>query len=346
MNGVERIWYGDDLMSGITRTALQPASWVFRGVVALRNAMYDRHMLRVHSSPLPTVSVGNLAVGGTGKTPMAAWLAGRLAQAGARPALVLRGYGGDEAQVHALLTPRAQVIVDADRVRGIRHARSASCDVAVLDDAFQHRRAARHEDIVLVSADRWRGAPRLLPAGPWREPLRSLRRASLVVVTRKAATAADASALAVRLASLGGHAGAATVQLVLDELHEASGERRLPLSSLPGERVLAVSAIGNPDAFHAQLRAAGAEVVPITYRDHHPFTADDAVRIAARAPEVDRVVCTLKDAVKLRTLWPPGAPPLWYVSLRCEPENGADALEGVVTRLLAARDFIITEPAG
>lgn len=343
----EFIWYGNGALSGITRTVLQPAEWVFRGVVGLRNAMYDRAMLRVHPSPLPAVSVGNLAVGGTGKTPVSAWLAGRLLEEGGNPALVMRGYGDDEPTVHALLTPAATVVVDADRVAGLRRARAASCDVAVLDDAFQHRRAARQEDVVLVSADRWREPVHLLPAGPWREPMGSLRRASLVVVTRKAATAGEATALARRLAPATRSGASATVRLSLGALHAATGDAApLPLAALRGQRILAVSGIGDPRAFHAQLREAGADVVSLTYRDHHRYTTAEAAHMAERARDVDRVVCTLKDAVKLRSHWPRGAPPLWYVSLRCEPEDGAEALEGVVRRLLSARHLIVTGRAG
>jgi tetraacyldisaccharide 4'-kinase len=110
-----------------------------------------------------------------------------LTEKGAKPGIVLRGYGGDETLVHERLNPGVPVVVAPDRVRGIREAIALGVDVVILDDAFQHRRASRDFDIVLVDADSWFGSPRLLPAGPWREPLESARRASLVIITRKTA---------------------------------------------------------------------------------------------------------------------------------------------------------------
>src|SRR5690348_7442624 len=137
--------------------------------------------MTTHDPVLPTLSVGNVTVGGTGKTPVAAWIAAELIDRGARPAIVLRGYGDDEPLVHARLNPDVPVIVAPDRLEGIARAAASGADVAVLDDAFQHRRAQRTADIVLVSAERWTRTPRLLPAGPWRESLRALRRTSMIL---------------------------------------------------------------------------------------------------------------------------------------------------------------------
>lgn len=193
MSLIERLWAGDDGMAAAVRVALAPAAAMYGAVVAARNARFDRGT-GVLPVACPAISVGNLTVGGTGKTPVAAWCARALQAAGARPAIVLRGYGDDEWRVHALLTPGVVVVRDADRVRGIATAAAAGADCVVLDDAFQHRRAARVTDLVLLSADAWTSHVRLLPAGPYREPLRALRRASLVVITVKAAsrTAVDA----------------------------------------------------------------------------------------------------------------------------------------------------------
>jgi tetraacyldisaccharide 4'-kinase len=334
---IDRVWYGDDVLARLARLGLTPLALLYRGASGLRNALYDRGLLAVRPAPLPAVSVGNLAVGGTGKTPVAGWLAGLLRERGAHPAMILRGYGGDEPLVHALLNPSLPVIVAPDRVAGMEQARQHGCDTAVLDDAFQHRRAARADDVVLVSADRFAERRRALPAGPWREPLSALRRASLVVVTRKVADADAASSLLARLAPMTRGGAGARVALRQSGLREVVGTAEAGLEMLRGCRVLAISGIADPEAFQAQLARAGATVEPAVFADHHRYSASDAARIARRARRSDYAVCTLKDAVKLRTLWPREAPSPWYVSLRCELEEGPAAVDGLLARLLAAR---------
>jgi tetraacyldisaccharide 4'-kinase len=338
----ERVWYGDDAAAVAARAALAPLGALFAGIVGARGALYDRGVSRTHALALPALSVGNLTVGGTGKTPVAAWLAGRLRERGARPALVLRGVGDDEVRVHALLNPEVPVVADPDRVAGARRARDAGADVVVLDDAFQHRRAARVVDLVLMAAERSRAPVRLLPAGPYREGLGALSRASALVVTRKSASDADVDAVLARVSARHPVLPTAVVRLAADALRRwngatAAGEQREPVDALRGTRVLAVSGIGDPSAFAAQLRAAGALVEAASFPDHHPFAGADAEMLARRAERVDRVVCTLKDAVKLGPLWPRGARALWYVSQRVTVERGGEVLEDLLGRLLAAR---------
>lgn len=324
----EWLWYGGDPMAVAGRGVLAPAEGMFRVAVGLRAAAFRLGLAAEHRAPIPVVSVGNISVGGTGKTPLASWVAGALQARGARPAVVLRGYGGDEPEVHRLLRPGVGVVTDPDRVRGVAAAAAAGADVAVLDDAFQHRRVARQLDVVLVSADRpW--ATRCLPAGPLREPVAALARADVVVVTRKAAAMTDVA----RVAARAREAGAPLVVacgLVLEGLQVIAGEGRgvvLSLEALRGAPVLAVSGIGDPSAWHAQLRAAGAEVHPLSYADHHAYDAGTVASIMARVPAGGRVVCTLKDAVKLQALWPRSGPALWYVSQRVEPLEGWPGFE-------------------
>jgi tetraacyldisaccharide 4'-kinase len=333
----DRIWYGNGVGARAARLALTPLSALYDGVTAARNALYDRGVIAEDAVDLPTVSVGNLSVGGTGKTPVAAWMAASLAERGARPAVVLRGYGGDEALVHARLNPGVPVIVSPDRVRGIARAASDGRDVAVLDDGFQHRRAARLEDVVLVSADRWREPLRTLPAGPWRERLAALSRASLVVVTRKAAPPDEALALMRRLASLSRGGEGAVLALPLAGMREVHGQRALPLERLRGEDVLVIAGVGDPEALGAQLRASRVEVDLAAFPDHHHFTPADVKRLSVRAERHAWVACTLKDAVKLQDLWPRQGPPLWYFSQRVDVEHGTVAIDGLLQRVLDAR---------
>jgi tetraacyldisaccharide 4'-kinase len=333
---VQALWESDAFAARVARVALTPAELVFGAITSSRDALYSSGIRTSHDTAIPAISIGNLTVGGTGKTPLAAYVASRLREAGARPAIVLRGYGDDEPLVHRTLNPEVPVVVAADRLAGIDDARRRGCDVAVLDDAFQHRRAKRVADIVVVSADRWHPTRRrLLPAGPWRERLTAARRASLAIVTRKAATA-DHAAAVVQVLERAASISCAVVHLDVAELRLLDSENRLDARKLRGQSVLAVSAIGDPAAFVAQLEAFGAAVGSISFRDNHRFTAAEAATLARSAERYDRVVCTLKDAVKLGPLWP-GPSPLWYVSQRVVVERGGGAFDAVIANTLRAR---------
>jgi tetraacyldisaccharide 4'-kinase len=322
----------------MVRVALAPLEVAYRGVVAVRGSLYDAGFLPARRTAIPALSVGNLSVGGTGKTPFAAYVASELRARGGNPAIVLRGYGGDEPLVHATLNPGVPVVVSPDRVAGVAEARVLGADVAVLDDAFQHRRAERWADVVLVSADRWTDARRLLPAGPWRESARALRRATIAVVTRKAASMADADYVRDALRSSVPGLRVAVALLSARELHEATGTATMPLASLRDRRVHLIAAIGDPRAFSRQLEAAGARVIASSlFPDHYRFNREDGVRLALASADADIAVCTLKDAVKLGPHWPAEAPRLWYVSQQVVVEREADALATLFDGLLAAR---------
>ena len=333
----ERVWRGTGAAARLTRGALYPLHLAYAAAVTARGAFYDRGVLPTRPLALAAVSVGNLTVGGTGKTPVAAWLVGELASRGARPAVVLRDYGGDEALVHAALNPGTPVVSGADRVEATARARTLGADVAVLDDAFQHRRARRDADVVLLSADAWGASRRLLPAGPWREPMSALRRASLVLVTRKAAAV---EALDHVLEAAAAHAprvpraAALLAPSGLVDAHDAS--RRQP-ASLAGEQVVAVAGVADPRAFARQLEALGATVELRAFADHYPFRAADAREIVKWAARDAMIVCTLKDAVKLAPLWPRGGPGLWYLSQQVILERGRPEVERLIDGILEAR---------
>jgi tetraacyldisaccharide 4'-kinase len=162
---MERVWYGTDSLARAARVALAPAERLFAGASGLRTLLYDAGWIHGAPPPIPIVSVGNLTVGGTGKTPVAAWIARWLVEHGARPAVIMRGYGNDEPAVHRELNPDIEVILGANRQLAVATAVQGGHDIAVLDDAFQHRQLRRTVDIVLISADRWTGEVHLLPAG-------------------------------------------------------------------------------------------------------------------------------------------------------------------------------------
>ena len=334
---VDRIWFGNDMLARLARATLAPTEVLYRAVVGVRDALYDTGVLTTQEPALPTISVGNLTVGGTGKTPIAAWIATELIEREERPAIVLRGYGEDEPLVHARLNPTIPVIVSSDRVGGVARAREAGATVAVLDDAFQHRQVSRAVDLVLVSADRWALSTRLLPAGPLREPVSALRRATMVLVTRKAASAADVNAVNEALAAIVPRVPRSTVSLLPDELRSALAQgdtdRRRAIGDIAGRDVRVITAIGDPGAFIRQLEASGARVVAETYADHHHFEPDEIARFVRSIPADGLAICTLKDAVKLAPRWPREAPTLWYVSQRVSVERGVGGVEHILDEL-------------
>jgi tetraacyldisaccharide 4'-kinase len=330
------VWAGGGGAAGAAlRLLLGPAEAAYAGVVAARNGVYDRGWLHSERVDVPVVSIGNVSVGGAGKTPFAAWVARRLREWGRRPAIALRGYGEDEILLHRELNPDIPVFRGKRRVAAAREAAAAGCDAVVLDDAFQHRALARDLDIVLVPVEGWEPRPRLVPRGPWRESPRALARADVIVLTRKSADAA-------RTAQVGGevtrmHPGTPIIQCALlpSRLVPLHGGAGTDVGALTGRRVLAVAALAVPEPFIHHLREAGAEVEALTYPDHHPFTEADAAGIMARGTQ-RTIVMTHKDAVKLRVLLSPSTE-AYVLEQSVTIESGADALEAALRRALEAR---------
>ncbi|MBA3656027.1 MAG: tetraacyldisaccharide 4'-kinase [Gemmatimonadaceae bacterium] len=330
------IIYGRSALARTMRTILHPLSALFGSVVGLRNYLFDTGRLFSADGNIPVISVGNISVGGTGKTPVTAWLASRLLEAGLRPGIILRGYGGDEQLVHAHLNPGVPVVADADRLRGVMHASREGAEVAILDDAFQHRRINRGWDIVLLSADRWSERMALLPSGDLREPLSSLERASLVVITRKAASRDKAIAIESVIRKRFRHQPIAIALLAPDKLRDREGNM-LPMTALEGQEVLAISAVGDNSAFQSQLEELRATVRFRAFPDHHAYSVEDVAGLARESSTVQFVICTLKDAVKLWPEWPADAKPLWYVSQALVLESGAGALDELISQVTATK---------
>ncbi|MEP7065942.1 MAG: tetraacyldisaccharide 4'-kinase [Gemmatimonadota bacterium] len=333
---VEWLWWDPGAGARTARALLAPASALFGAVVTLRNALYDRHVLPVNTSRIPALSIGNLTVGGTGKTPVSSWLALKLEARGAKPAIVMRGYGDDEPIVHARLAPTIPVVVNANRYEAIELAAAQGADVVVLDDGFQHRAVARVADVVLIGADAPDAADRLLPAGPFRERASALRRASLIIVTRKAAPLERARSVGSRASLAAPRVPVAIVQLALHAVH-VGAEPPAPLASLRARRVLAIAGVGNAAAFGAQLAQTGAIVRLRAFPDHHPFTESDA-RSLARSLAGDEIpICTLKDAVKLAPLWPREAAAIGYVSQAVIVDEHGTAIDAILDLVSRAR---------
>ena len=166
MNGADVghwLW-GRHPAARLARLPLIPIALAYGGAMRVRAAAYRHGWLASARLPLPSVAVGNLSIGGAGKTPLAAWIAARFAARGIRPGILLRGYGADEPLVLARLVPGAIVVTDPDRMAGAARARGAGAEVLVLDDAYQHLRVARDLNIAVVSAESAEAAPWTLPA--------------------------------------------------------------------------------------------------------------------------------------------------------------------------------------
>lgn len=334
----ERLWQRDGppgAVLGALSLALAPAELAYRSAISLRTWLYDAGLLKARAGKIPSLAVGNLTVGGTGKTPVTSWFAGQFTVLGHTTAVVMRGYGGDEVLVHQLLNPAVPVYVAADRSAGVGQAQAGGAAVAVLDDAFQHRGFRADASIVLIAAEEWNENPRLLPRGPWREPLSALRRATLIVTTRKVATREAADAVCSRLRELQPTTETAQAHIDLAGLARFDGERRRlgTTVSLQGFSAgLVVAGVARPDAVFRQLEEAGATIGERrAFSDHHRYSRAQVAEIseaAARGP----LVATLKDAVKLGPVVDPGAE--IYVPLqRVVWETGSDAVEQLVTRL-------------
>jgi tetraacyldisaccharide 4'-kinase len=302
---------------GALSAVLAPLAWAYGAAVRARNRRYDRPGAS-QRAPIPVLSIGNLAAGGTGKTPMVAWLVRRLQAEGRRPAIVTRGYGGragkgpllvssgdgplagpdvcgDEPVLLARALPGVLVIAGSDRVGGAAAAAVEGADVVVLDDGFQHRRLARDLDLVLVDGTEPFGNGRLLPAGPLREPLPALRRASAILATR-CLPGADVSAIVAAVAPC-----APGVPIL------RAGHRRNGFVAASGEpagkpgRALAFCGIGNPVHFLRDLEEEGVEVAAArAFPDHHPYLEREMHGLAKLAARHDAVlVTTEKDLVRL-----------------------------------------------
>ncbi|MFN2572479.1 MAG: tetraacyldisaccharide 4'-kinase [Gemmatimonadales bacterium] len=330
------LWWSGAVPARAARGVLLPFALVYRTVMTARASAYRRGWLRQRPLPLPAVAIGNLAVGGAGKTPFAAWTAAFFAKRGVTPGVLLRGYRGDEQAVHQRLVPQAIVVADPDRLAGARKAQAEGAQVLVLDDAYQRLDVARDVNVALVATES--APPRAvawpLPAGPWREDWSALGRAGVIIVTRRRAAIAESHRLVRRIAERWPDAVVASVHLALDRLAGLRSGRALELGTLAKKRVLVAAGIADPVSFAAQVRALGATVQLTAYQDHHAYPPGDVARLAQAAQEADYVVVTEKDAVKLRSRWPADAPEPLVAELALRWELNGESVERVLEEVL------------
>lgn len=307
---------------------LWPLSMLYALITGLRRFLYRQGWLASQRFSVPVIVVGNITVGGTGKTPLTLALIDFLREQGYRPAVVSRGYGGHSDYPYRLTDcssaaesgdePLAifrrtgvPVVVDPVRTRAVSWLQQhTDCNVVLCDDGLQHYALARDIEIVVIDGARGLGNRLLLPAGPLREPASRLQSVDFVVVNGDGAAWSDAQAQA--------SAMQLQPQAWLPVRHAAAA-----IPPVPGARLHAVAGIGNPQRFFAQLQAQGFEIVPHAFADHHAYSVDDLV-FAEALP----VVMTEKDAVKCADF---AAENWWYVPVQAE--LSPKFLEGLLQRL-------------
>ena len=349
---------------------LSGASWLYGKGVAAKYRSFEKHPERQEHVPAVVISLGNITVGGTGKTPTACLLARQLQKKGFRVALLNRGYrsqredggaavmsdgksvlmsaeeGGDEACLMARSLPGVPVLVGRKRSLGGRLAvERFGTQVLLLDDGFQHWQLYRDLDIVLVDATNPFGNGRLLPRGILREPMTSLKRAGLFLITKRDQISADeAEAITAQLhrynpeapVAMAVHKPASCLSFAAWYDGRRAGEAGLP----KGTKVLAVSALGNPASFEQTLRDAGFTVAAaVRYEDHHHYSRDDIRMLAEKAAASGcYLMTTEKDAVKLpASLIEEYKLPLYVLGITIEIVEGQEKIDSLLQALLEAK---------
>jgi tetraacyldisaccharide 4'-kinase len=320
-----KLWYRDTAGPSL----LQPLSWLYAAAIRVRATAYARRWLTTHRVDKPVVVVGNLTVGGTGKTPLVIWLARHLTERGLRVGIVSRGYGSEGAEAPRLVNETSNwqevgdeplllyrgtqcvTLIGRDRVAAAQDLVTRGVDVIVSDDGLQHLRLARDCAIVVIDGTRGFGNGRMLPAGPLREPVSHVADADIIVIN---GVAEHSSLRRVGLSIEAGPIEARALQMTLlpgDAVRLDGGctqhgrEPSRSLEAFRGRSVHAVAGIGNPARFFRDLRARGLDVIEHAFPDHHPFAAQD-LSFGDDLP----VLMTEKDAVKCASF---ADPRLWSV---------------------------------
>lgn len=328
--------------------------------VGARNFLYSRGWLKAHRVDAAVISIGNITVGGTGKTPLVAWLCELIISdfksqiADFKCAILTRGYKAtkdprpttqdyaDEVAIFAESCPEAKVIVNPDRVAGAAEAVAGfGANVLIMDDGFQHRRLARDLDIVAVDATEPFGYGKLLPAGLLREPPTSLRRADAIVITRcDQVHKADVDAIEKKL--LAANPNIVVARSTHSPVCARSADNEeISVEQLKNKKVFAFCGIANPDAFLSSIRNLGAELAGSkVYDDHYHYTerclAD--IRAQAQASGADIILTTQKDWTKVSRWVRTGKGlPLAYVAIEIRFLAGQDRITSLIEKTLAGR---------
>lgn len=350
------------------RGLLKVLSWVFGLMVQLRLLLYRHRIMRANSLGCQVISVGNVTVGGTGKTPVVETFAQSLQQKGRKVAVLSRGYksrkipfwqklmnkkdrlprvvsdgerlllnsdlAGDEPYMLASNLPDVVVLVDKDRVKAGKYAiRKFGCDTLVLDDGFQYLRLQHRLDIVLVDYTNPFGYNRVLPRGLLREPMRNLKRAGFIFITK--CPPEGAPELKAKLRELNPHAEISECRHSSKYLKNLYTREQMNLDFLRGRKVAAVSGIAVPESFEGAVRNLGAEIVhSAQYADHHRYTQQEIIETINRAvgAGAEMIVTTEKDAVRFPRIERCDLPVI-YLRVEIEMLSGAEAFNDWIDRI-------------
>jgi len=298
------------MMAAVLRGGLRILEVPYCSVVSARNLLYDKHVLSAHQFTAPIISVGNLTLGGTGKSPMVAWLCRYFLEQNLRPGLVSRGYGktsdkgNDEFMEMSHRFPNVPHLQNRNRAEAIQQVlKTEQVDLIILDDAFQHHRVKRNIDLVLLDATAPFGFEHVFPRGTLREPISGLRRADIVLLTRSdLVDETQRRTIRQRVLSINPNITWGETVHVPTSLISAKSFTAEPIDAIAGQSVLAFCGIGNPAAFRQTLERCGVRVARLTpFPDHHRYTARDVDELVRKAKELgtDSILCTMKDLVKL-----------------------------------------------
>jgi tetraacyldisaccharide 4'-kinase len=339
----------------MSRLLLAPLAPLYSGLLRVRNRLYDAGLLPVRRLDVPVVAVGNLTVGGTGKTPVTGFLADGLCARGFDVAILSRGYGrtgrgarlvsdgrdlmagaaeaGDEPLLLARDHPGVAVAVSGDRVAAARLLPPPRAPrIVLLDDAFQHRALHRDANLLIVDAGSPFGNGKIVPLGPLREPVRGVRRADLILLTRGDGTIPPS----LRQVLERHHPSVPLFHIALPPRRVRGPDGGLAaLAVLADRAVFAFSGIARPERFEADLRSSGARLAGTRrFRDHHAFSDADLEGLAAEAQSrgAEWLVTTEKDRVRLPAL-PASSPPLHSLVLGAEERPAPRLLDHLMTLL-------------
>jgi tetraacyldisaccharide 4'-kinase len=343
----------------ILRMVATVVAWSYDKLTIFRNLLFDLRILKVHKLSCPVISVGNLAVGGTGKTPMVIWLARFLSEEGWRVGVVSRGYKGKETKKVLVVSDGRNILAGSDvsgdepqllarRLPGIpvlcsnKRALAAEtaveqfrCEVVILDDGFQHRFVARNLDIVMLDSRYPFGDGSLFPRGILREQTTALTRARVLVLSRfDGSEQAEQSHM--NLVGQWPDKTVVTAAHRATRLFKASTQRELPLSSVKNKRLAAFAGIGRPDDFFRTVRDLGADLVHTTaLPDHNPLTVELLASLAQEASEQvpELWLTTEKDWVRLPSDLPDSME-LWVLAVEIDLDGDSSLLKAVVRRSL------------
>ena len=332
---------------------------VFYGMgVCLRNWLFDGGQAKSYAVTaaglvtsdraqvtVPVISVGNITVGGTGKTPLVIWLSNLLREANINCAILTRGYKAatgehDEPGMLAKNCPGTAVVVNPDRLAGaIEAVKKHRAQVLIMDDGFQHRRLHRDIDIVTIDAMLPFGYGRLLPAGLLREPVSALKRAQAAIITRcDLVSRNNLTELTATISRI--NPRMIVVQTIHSPVCAKSGKRQISLEELKNKKIYAFCGIANPEAFLATVGLVGANIAGSkVYDDHHSYTAGDVEGIYRDAAQsgAEMILTTEKDYNKIGLPDGPSVLELAYLAVRLQFVEGLDGIRQLIERSLAGK---------